>query len=186
MTFVVHYRSRANLFGKYEKMIKQILLSITAIILISCNNQEISNDNLHKKDTIIISKAKLSETVSAIDSSIKLDFIADSIKLKIGGPRYTYDTTSLESNKYIFIAYATTDGQIQINGKEIDCIKDPSKSLMTHDSLTNVFIGQGFTLILTLSHRLIEYENGHFRRGSLEVTGRGFQKKFSIWGKSSF
>jgi hypothetical protein len=122
--------------------------------------------------------------LTATDSSnIKLDFfntIPETISKM--GEFYSYDTTKLADNKYIFLTNLTEYAIIKVNNKDIYLLKDYDKCLsLSENTFKDVFSGNGFTIIFT--HQLVDHNNGlSFETGTVEIRNSKYKNLFKIHG----
>jgi hypothetical protein len=89
-------------------------------------------------------------------SSIRLNFfdkIPETISFR--GEFYTYDTTKLANDKYIFLTNMTTYAIIKDNGKDIYLEKENDKSLaLPQNTYEDIYSGNGYKI--TFIHKVIK------------------------------
>lgn len=98
------------------------------------------------------------------------------------GEFYSYDTTKLADNKYIFLSTLTNYGVIKINGKDVYLDKKHDKCVaLLNDTYKDVYVGNGFSVIIT--HKLIDSNNGVSNEiGTLEIKNSKYQAAYKIHG----
>src|SRR6266700_6598150 len=100
-------------------MTNSFLFLFSFLILTGCANTNSNNGNLSKKDTFSTDTPKQS-AISKVDTAFKLDFfkaVPDTINGC--GEYFTYDTTVVLKDRYIFLSNLTEFAIIRINGKDI-------------------------------------------------------------------
>jgi hypothetical protein len=109
------------------------------------------------------------------------DTIPETISPKMG-EFYSYDTTKLADNKYIFLTTLTNYGVIKINGKDVYLDKKHDKCVaLLNDTYKDVYVGNGFSVIMT--HKLIDSNNGVSNEiGTLEIKNSKYQAAYKIHG----
>ncbi|MDB5276157.1 MAG: hypothetical protein JWR61_1112 [Ferruginibacter sp.] len=138
------------------------------------NNLKIRKQNftvLNKIDTSSFSVDFFTQLPSSISDS--------------SGEFYTYDTTKLIDKKYIFLSDLATFAVVKINGAEIYLVKDYQKSVETSkNTFRDVYLGNGYTVLLTL--HLIKYlgDGKSYNGGKLEVQNSKYKLSFKVHGNS--
>ena len=161
--------------------------------LLACNaNKDLKQVPLQEKDTALYKRDTLPNTITfrphysltKIDTSnIELAFF-DIIPETISNPAefYTYDTTKLTENKFIFLTNVADYAIIRNNGKDIYLKKEHDKSLKTsEDIFKDLFSGNGYTIILT--RKLVGHNHGvSSETGTLEIKNSKYQAIIKIHG----
>jgi len=118
-----------------------------------------SSSALYKKDTGVNHVIYYEPNYSLIKidtSSIRLNFfnkVPETISFR--GEFYTYDTTTLADNKYIFLTNMTTYAIIKSNGKDIYLEKEYDKCLaLPDDTYKDVYSGNDYEIIFY--HKVIK------------------------------
>lgn len=163
---------------KYCKLIL-IIAALAACNLSSESNQasqtknEIASTPVYESDTLPNGSIRYRPNYTILNrdtSSIILDFF-DTIPETISdsGEFYTYDTTKLTSNSYVFLTNLVEFAIIKIKGKDIYLAKEHEKcSVLDENTFKDVFSGNGYTI--TFIHNKIENNNGAtYERGTLEI-----------------
>jgi len=120
-----------------------------------------------------------------IDSqNIQLSFF-DTIPPTIGksGEFYTYDTTRLCPNKYIFLSNDTY-AIIRLKGRDIYLHKKYEKSIMVAiNTFRDVYSGNGY--LIDFIHKELSSDNGiSYERGFLEIKNIKYDTVIKIHGNS--
>lgn len=174
-------------------MTKPLSIIIFILHLIACNtNKDSKQVPLQEKDIALYKRDSLPNTIAfrpnysliKIDTSnIELAFF-DIIPETISNPGgfYTYDTTKLAENKFIFLTNLADYAIIRNNGKDIYLKKENDKSIKTsEDIFKDVFSGNGYKIVLT--HKLVEHNNGvSSETGTLEIKNSKCQAVIKIHG----
>jgi hypothetical protein len=150
------------------------------------NKRDTPSTPLYERDTLANNSIRLrpNYSLTKIDTSnIKLAFF-DTIPETISsmGEFYSYDTTKIANNKYIFLTNLTDYAIIRVNGKDVYLLKDHDKCLaLSENTFKDVFSGNGFTVIFT--HKGIDHNNGtSYETGTLEIKNSKYQAIFKIHG----
>lgn len=174
-------------------MMKIYTLIIVCLYLCACSaNKDSKQIPLHERDTDLYKRDTLLNTIvfrpnySLIKrdtSNIKLVFF-DTIPETISNPAgfYTYDTTNLADNKFIFLTNLADYAIIRNNGKDIYLKKDYEKSLkISETTFKDVFSGNGYLVILT--HKPVGHCNGvSVGTGTLKISNSKHQTAIKIQG----
>lgn len=114
---------------------------------------------------------------------IKLDFFK-SIPNEIDGCSglYTYDTTSLKDQQYIFVTNLQDLAFIRINGKTIS-LKEMSREQLSPTSWRKVYDSDEYSVILVTkeSKRVVDYV--YLYTGILEITNDSGYIKIQVHGE---
>ena len=128
--------------------------------------------------------AQTSNTVKT-DTGLKIDFfetVPD--KIKGCGEYFTYDTSSFENRRYVFLSNLSDFALIKVNGKEIVLYKDRTKSeSINNRNYVAVYKGQGYTAVLRMK-QTEAYDEGGFYSGTLEIFGSGTNGTFKVHGEA--
>jgi len=99
------------------------------------------------------------------------NFFFDTIPETISSPGefYTYDTTKIAENKYIFLTNLVEYVIIKVNSRHIYLKKEYEKcSALPDDTFKDIFSGNGYKIIFI--HKKIEHNDGViYERGTLEI-----------------
>lgn len=172
-------------------------LAIVSIIffLIACDSHKIykhpaflHEDTLlvYQKDTLPNGNIIINPNYSLIKSDtsiIRLSFF-DTIPESIerSGEFYTYDTTTIAENKYIFLTDIVMYAVIRINGKDIYLHKDYDKCKEIADNVfREVYLGNGYSIVFTFKD-LHEEHGVHFGTGTLDIKNAKYQTIIKIHG----
>jgi hypothetical protein len=163
-------------------MIRLTSLLLTVLILANCRNQDTTPDNAQKSDTINTDTAK--QTVT-IDTTFALDFFSAIPDTIDGcGEYFTYDTSKVEKDKYIFLSNLTDYAIIKISGKDIYLNRDTTESREINDkSYEAVYKGQGYKAVLKVKQTQT-YDEGGFYSGTLEIIGDKKRVTFKVHGEA--
>lgn len=153
----------------------KILLGV--IILTACSNTSENKDNLDGNK----SSAQIRNKIE--NRSIKLDFFQE-IPNKFGlqGDYYTYDTTKITNQTYIFISDLTDIAVIRINGKDIylhtDSLNDTPRK---NNTFQESWKGNGYQVLLKLQI-VKDLDEEVYCKGILEIISKDMKQKFKIHG----
>src|SRR5258708_2067414 len=131
--------------------LNSVLLAI--FFLTSCkSNDQRTSDNSKNNDTLVSNTTKQGITSITVDTTFKLDFFKSVPDTIDGcGEYFTYDTSKVAKNKYIFLSNLTDFAIIKINGKNIYLNRDTTESKeINTKSYVAVYSGQGYKAILTV------------------------------------
>jgi hypothetical protein len=118
------------------------------------------------------------------NASIKLDFFKSIPKVIDGcSGIYTYDTTRLKKERYIFISNVQDLGLIKVNGKTIS-LKMVSNKQLSKVSWKYVFKGSGYIITLTTQQVKQTGEEVSLESGTLEVINGANKLTTKIHGES--
>jgi hypothetical protein len=166
-------------------MTRPTLILLTILILTSCSNGDTSSDNLQKADTIKADTTKPVVAVSNVDTTFKLDFFKPLPDTIDGcGEYFTYDTSKMANDKYIFLSNLTDFAIIKIKGKDLYLNKDTTESKENNDkSYIAVYKGQGYKAVLTIKQTKT-YDEGGFYSGTLQIIGDKIKATFKVHGEA--
>lgn len=145
--------------------------------------QSITNDTLMAiENDSIIEKPILTNEIE-IDSSTTLDFLNPNFYFGFGGGGvFTFDTTELVNNKFIFISSLNEDSAlIKIDNKELFLIPDTYNSTpRKENACVDAWKGHGLSVILKLTFN----DKGHEinAKGIMEIKNEKHTKKFKVYG----
>ncbi|RYE50940.1 MAG: hypothetical protein EOP48_18980 [Sphingobacteriales bacterium] len=125
------------------------------------------NYSLHQLDTSNIELTTfdtIPETISAV------------------GTFYSYDTTKLAVDSYLFVTNLTEFGILRNKGKHIYLKKEHEKCVQLSDTeFQDVYSGNGWTAKLT--HKMIEHNDGaSYEKGTLEIQNSRYQIVIKVHG----
>jgi|SRR5450432_849313 hypothetical protein len=165
-------------------MTKLIFFVFSFIMLTGCTNSNTSGANSLKNDTINVDNSK-QIGISEVDSAFKLDFFnAIPDTLSGCGEYFTYDTTPVTKDRYIFLSNLTEFAIIKINGNDIYLKRDSFESKEINDkSYIAVYKGQYYKAILTIKQTK-SYDEGGFFSGTLQIIGEKINATFKVHGES--
>jgi hypothetical protein len=163
---------------------KLAILFFAIIIFIACNENSRTtkvgkSDSLPKNDTV------KNEVATKKNSYPELDFF-QSIPDTIEGcsELFTYDTTKMDRNAYIFASNLTSFAIIRIKGKYIYLNKNRQASRNLSDSsYIEVFEGNGYKAVLTVA-KITGYDEGGFYKGTLEIAKGEMRNVLKVHGTS--
>lgn len=117
-------------------------------------------------------------------NSLKLDFF-DKIPLQIDGcsELYTYDSTSLNSSKYIFVTNYQDLAFIKVNGKQI-ALKTISKKELSNKNFVNIYKGSGYTVVLRTKTLKKSGDEVWLEGGTVEVVHGSDNLLIKVHGES--
>jgi hypothetical protein len=152
---------------------------ITVLTLISCTNADTTTGNSQRIDT------GTDVVTGSVEPTFKLDFFKALPDTIDGcGEYFTYDTTKVADDKYIFLSNLSDFAIIKINGKELYLSKDTTESKETSDkSYIAVYKGQGYKAILTIK-QTEAYDEGGFYTGTLQIIGDKVKATFKVHGEA--
>lgn len=155
------------------------------VILTSCTNQDTTSNSAHKSNTIKTYTVKQTVTVSPIDTTFTLDvFKAVPDTIDGCGEYFTYDTSKVESNEYVFLSNLSEFAIIKIRGKDIYLNRDTTESKEINEkSYEAVYKGQGYKAILKVKQTRT-YDEGGFYSGTLEIIGDKKRATFKVHGET--
>jgi hypothetical protein len=125
-------------------------------------------------------------TVSSTDTTtFKLDFfkaVPDTIDGC--GEYFTYDTSKVTRDKYIFLSNFTEFAIIKINGNDIYLKRDTTESKeINNKSYIAVYKGRGYKAVLTVKQTKT-YDEGGFYSGTLQIVGDKISTTFKVHGEA--
>jgi hypothetical protein len=125
-------------------------------------------------------------TVSSTDTTtFKLDFfkaVPDTIDGC--GEYFTYDTSKVTRDKYIFLSNFTEFAIIKINGNDIYLKRDTTESKeINNKSYIAVYKGRGYKAVLTVKQTKT-YDEGGFYSGTLQIVGDKISTIFKVHGEA--
>lgn len=150
--------------------------------------KQLQDDTLlvYTRDTLPNGNTVINPNYSLIKSDtsfIRLSFF-DTIPETISqsGEFYTYDTTTIAENKYIFLTDIVVYAIIRINGKDIYLHKDYDKCREIADNVfSDIYSGNGYTIDFT--HKEPREKNGaHFATGTLDIKNAKYHTLVKIHG----
>ncbi len=116
-------------------------------------------------------------------SNIKLNFF-DTIPETIGssGEFYTYDTTKLAPNKYIFLTSLVEYAIIKVKGKDIYLKKEYEKCVaLPGDTFKDIYTGNSYMVIFI--HKIIKHNDGVTNEiGTLEIKNSKHNVTINVHG----
>lgn len=169
--------------------------------MIACNSDKnsektlsdqsnISPIELYERDTLPNGGIRLRPHYSLTkfdSSSIQLDFF-DTIPETISSPAefYTYDTTGLKGNKYIFLTNLVEYAIVKIKGTDIYLKKEYEKSIeLPENTFKEVFAGNGYSVIFI--HKNVRHNNAAtYETGTLDIKNSEHQTIIKIHGGYKF
>lgn len=165
-------------------MTKSILFLFSFLILTGCANVNSNGINVPKKDTFNTDTPK-QIAISKVDTSFKIDFfkaVPDTINGC--GEYFTYDTTEVLKDRYIFLSNLTEFAIIKINGKDIYLKRDSSESKeINNKSYLAVYKSRDYKAILTVKQSK-SFDEGGFYSGTLQIIGDKLNTTFKVHGES--
>ena len=100
------------------------------------------------------------------------------------GEFFTYDTTQLANDRYIFLCNLTDFAIIRIKGKEFYLKIDSTESDQTNDkSYIALYKGHGYKVILSIE-RVKTYDEGGLYTGTLSILGEKMRRTFKVQGEA--
>jgi hypothetical protein len=158
---------------------------LTIVIITSCANADTTRDNSQKVDISKIDTIKSVVTSSTVDTAFKLDFFKALPDTIDGcGEYFTYDTSKVANDKYIFLSNLTDFAIIKIKGKDVYLNRDTTESKEINDkSYIAVYKGQGYKAILTIKQTKT-YDEGGFYSGTLQIIGDKIKATFKVHGEA--
>lgn len=157
---------------------------LVIFILTSCSHADTTTDT-SKADTSKTDTAKSRISAHDVDTTFKLDFFKSLPDTIDGcGEYFTYDTSKVSRDKYIFLSNLSDFAIIKINGKDIYLNKDTTESKEINDkSYIAVYRGQGYKAVLTVK-KTKNYDEGGFYSGTLQIVGDNFKAIFKVHGEA--
>lgn len=119
------------------------------------------------------------------NTALKLDFF-DVLPDKIDGcgEYFTYDTTRVAKDKYIFLSNLTEFAIIKINGKDIFLKRDTTENKVINDkSYITFYKGQGYKAVLSVKQTQA-YDEGGFYSGTLQIIIGNKEATFNVHGEA--
>lgn len=161
------------------KLLFRYILFFAAFgFLLSCSNSEYNTNKL-KGDTINnIAKETQFDSLGTPEyfSSLPENF-------GLAGDYYTFDTSKLSKNKYIFLSNLADSAAIKMNGEIVYLNIDTLHNKKLSDNLEqNVWKGNGYIVVLTLKVIREGQDEEVYCVGSLEIIKGSKKKKFKIYG----
>lgn len=157
---------------------------LVIFILTGCNNTDKTTDT-SKIDTSKTDASRSTSTASTFDTTLKLDFFKSLPDTIDGcGEYFTYDTSKMANDKYIFLSNLSDFAIIKIKGKDIYLNKDTAESKEINDkSYIVVYKGQGYKAVLTIKQTKT-YDEGGFYSGTLQIVGDNIKTTIKVHGEA--
>ena len=155
-----------------------ISIILFSLFMTACTNYKDKTQDNHINES---SK----RNICKIDSTFKLDYFKTMPK-KFGfqGDYYTYDTTKISNDKYIFISDLTDIAVMKINGKDIylksDTLNDKPR---INDLFQESWKGNGYEVLLK-SKVVNDKDEEIDCVGTLEVKTEKYKRIFKIHGST--
>jgi hypothetical protein len=107
-------------------MTRLAFLLLYILLLTGCtSNDQVADKKSQKNDTLISKKTKKDINSTTDDTNFRLDFFKSVPDTIDGcGEYFTYDTSKIANDKYIFLSNLTDFAIIKINGKNIYLNRD--------------------------------------------------------------
>ncbi|MFL5741152.1 MAG: hypothetical protein ACJ75B_13095 [Flavisolibacter sp.] len=169
-------------------MLKPTFLFFALLMLAGCTNHDRTNESspitdsgktgTTRNDKKKTEAAKLA-AIADNDTTLRLEFF-QSIPDTIDGcgEYFTYDTSKVKNDRYIFLSNLTDFAIIKIVGKNIYLKHDSTESREINDKkYIAVYKGEGYKVVLTMKQTKT-YDEGGFYSGTMEIS---FGKKTSIF-----
>ncbi len=119
------------------------------------------------------------------DTTFKLDFfhkIPDTIDGC--GEYFTYDTSKVAKDRYIFLSNLTEFAIIKINGRDIYLKRDSLESKeINGKSYIAVYTGHEYKAVLKIKQTKT-YDEGGFYSGTLQIIGKNINTTFKVHGEA--
>ncbi|GHA67188.1 hypothetical protein [Pontibacter akesuensis] len=129
-------------------------------------------------------KNKAFQPQQPIQSRIKLNYIKNPrIKIDGGGNYYTYDTTSLDKKKHIFVISASKTSFISLmNQSEYIYMERSTKEDLTDGFIKEKFQGDGYTAILKTKRVKSINDYSSLHEGTLIISNQKASTSFKVHG----
>lgn len=167
---------------KEETLLFLILTSIACNQSVHPNNK--ATGAAGNQTTVAKGVQQLQGPPTPSDTSFRLQFLVPLPDTMDGvGESFTYDTTNLNSEQYIFMSDFEL-GIIKVNGKNIYLHKDTTESkFVEHKSDFLVYRGSGYKVIFDLKiDSQIDYV--WYSSGTMQIVSDKIKKKFKVNGVS--
>ncbi len=130
-----------------------------------------------------LASMRLNQGFGQVSTPPKIDFIKDyPIKIDGGCSFYTYDTTALDRNSYIFIVGARNVGFISTAGKFI-LLKKVRRTVVRANQFKDYFAGQGYNITINMTEAGT-FDNSNFLyTGAMILKYKNAIENFKIHGK---
>lgn len=146
--------------------------------LISCSNNEYSASRSKRDRKVNITKETQSDSLGNPEyfHSLPQNF-------GLAGDFYTFDSSKLSENRYIFLSNLADSAAIKMNGEIVYLHIDTLGSNKLSDDLEqNVWKGNGYIVVVTLKVLREEKDEEVYCVGTLEIIRGNKMKKFKIHG----
>ena len=151
-----------------------------------CTSNDTTGSKAQLRDTAKLDTVKKVVHISPIGIVTDHEFsqiVTDTLDVACG-EQYTYDTCKLTDEKYIFIADASDQAMIKINGKNIALKKEENESeQLGEESFRDVYKGGAYTVILTVK-QTGNYDTGSYYTGTLQISGNNVKETLKVRGKA--
>jgi hypothetical protein len=168
-------------------MIRLATFLFSVFILTAFANDKSRPDKVQKMDILRKAEIKMYTSIEVLknDTVFKLDFFKSIPDTISGcGDYFTYDTTKVADDKYIFLSNLTEFAIIRIKGRVIYLNKDNKQSReLSKDSYIEVFKTKGYKAILRVK-KLKTYDEGGFYKGTLEMISDPIRAIFKVHGEA--
>lgn len=155
--------------------------------LTACANHQQKVENTKKTDSAPakVIAAQKTTPIPPTDTAFTLDYfpaVPDTINGC--GDTYTFDTTAIARDKYIFLSNLTDFAIIRVKGVNIYLNRDSLASKeISEGSFITIFKGNGYKAILK-AQKIKSYDEGGLYKGTLQITGDKVKAIFKVHGES--
>jgi hypothetical protein len=166
-------------------MTKQTCILLGLFIFSGCTNNNGAGHISQRKDTVKTVVKKQNPVLSEGNTTIKLDFFKEIPDTISGcGESFTYDTTKVTKDSYIFLSNLTEFAIIKINRKDIYLKRDTIESKIINDkSYIAVYENNDYKTILTIKQNKT-YDEGGFYSGTLQIISKKISTTFKVHGEA--
>jgi hypothetical protein len=133
-------------------------------------------------------KTAVTKQITAVrkgDTTFKLDFFREIPDTIDGcGEYFTYDTSRISKNRYIFLSNLTEFAIIKINNRNIYLKRDSLESKEINDkSYIAVYKGHDYKVVLKIKQTKT-YDEGGSYSGTLQIIGKNINTTFKVHGEA--
>lgn len=164
------------------KIVASILLSI--LVFTNCASNEQANEDIPKDGSSKTRPGKKEKASTANKAGFKLDFFT-SIPDDIDGcgEFFTYDTSTVDDEHYIFLYDMDVHALINIKGKDVHLKKNTRQSKEINELVSvEVFYGGGYKVTLRKKKEKVIDENIEYS-GTLQISGKKVKATYKIHGE---
>lgn len=158
---------------------------LAILLLAACSSSEQKTSSTPQTGPASDTPAVEAPVASGSDTTFRPGFFTSFPDTLSGCSSYfTYDTTAMETGRYIFLTNYGDLALIKMDGKEIYLHKDKLQSRKpAEEEGTDIFRGEGYTATLVLK-KIRSMEEVTYYTGILRITGKGATVQYRVHGEA--